>query len=155
MDTGTTFNILLPRVNETVSREASAESFESLQGVETVLVVEDEEAVRKLVRDALEVQGYVVLTASHGHDAIEQLHEYQGDVHALVTDVIMPGMSGRELAERVKSMHQGLQILYMSGYTADALDRVGLQGSSEHFIQKPFTPLGLVRKVRAILDQKV
>ncbi len=125
----------------------------SRHGVETILVTEDEDAVRTLVRFALEEQGYTVLTSSTGEDAIERLETYAGKVDLLLTDVIMPGMSGRELVDRARASCPGMRVLFMSGYTDDALDRHGLREHSDQFIQKPFTPLGLVRRVREVLDQ--
>ena len=150
---GATFVVLLPAADETAHNAVLAESNASLKGSETVLVVEDEEAVRTLVKFALEGQGYSVLTASAGVDALTLMQERKGQFDLLVTDMIMPGISGRELAEEARKVLPGLRVLYMSGYTDDALGRYNLQGTSEQFIQKPFTPLGLVRKVRASLDQ--
>ncbi len=150
---GTTFKILFPAADAAINESISTESHVSLQGRETVLVVEDEEAVRTLVRFTLEGQGYTVLTASTGMDALDLLRMHPGQVDLLVTDMIMPGISGRELAEEARKASHDLRVIYMSGYTDDALSRYGLQGSSDQFIQKPFTPLGLVRKVRSTLDQ--
>ncbi len=149
---GSTFKILLPAADEAVGESTASEINVSLKGRETVLVAEDEEAVRTLVRFALEGQGYTVLTASAGLDALDLLRTHTGQVDLLVTDMIMPGISGRELAEKARRARPNLRVIYMSGYTDDALVRYGLHGTSEQFIQKPFTPLGLVRKVRSILD---
>ena len=151
--TGATFRILLPAADEAANEAVATESHASLQGRETVLVVEDEEAVRTLVRFTLEEQGYHVLTASAGLDALDLIRLYPSQVDLLVTDMIMPGISGRELAEEARKARPGLRVVYMSGYTDDALSRYGLQGTSDQFIQKPFTPLGLVRKIRTVLDQ--
>lgn len=149
---GSTFYILLPAVTD-VSRDAALrEAAFAASGDETILVVEDEEAVRTLIRVALEGQGYTVLTASGGNEARDVLLAHSRQVDILLTDVIMPEISGRELAIMLRAVQPGLRVLYMSGYTDDALDRHGLQGSSDHFIQKPFTPLGLARTVREIID---
>jgi hypothetical protein len=152
----TTFTVLLPIAssdNDLAYSSSSEESRVATRGSETLLVVEDEEVVRTLVRVALEGQGYTVLTASEGKDALEVLRMHSGQVDLLITDVIMPGISGRELVEETRKTRPGLRVLYMSGYTDDALDRNGLQGTPDQFIQKPFTPLTLARKVRSILEQ--
>ena len=150
---GATFKILLPAADEAINEVAAVESHACLQGRETVLVVEDEEAVRTLVRLTLEEQGYNVLTASTGMDALDLIRNHPSQLDLLITDMIMPGISGRELAENARKERPGLRVMYMSGYTDDALGRYGLQGTSDQFVQKPFTPLGLVRKIRNILDQ--
>lgn len=149
---GTSFHILLPAVVDTTSGVRPKDASVVPRGDETVLVVEDEDAVRTLVQVALEGHGYSVIAASGGNQARELLLNYSGKVDLLVTDVIMPEISGRELALSLRASRPELRVLYMSGYTDDELDRHGLQGTTEQFIQKPFTPLGLARKVREILD---
>ncbi len=152
----TTFTVLLPLASDETSAlgaSSSADTFIDPRGSETMLVVEDEEAVRTIVRVALEGQGYKVLTAPSGKEALDVIQANRGQVDLLITDVIMPEISGRELVEAARKTRPELRVLYMSGYTDDALDRHGLQGTDDHFIQKPFTPLSLARKVRAILDQ--
>ncbi len=150
---GTSFHIMLPAVTEAPDESVAAETMVAPRGDETVLVAEDEDTVRTLVRVVLEAQGYHVLTASNGNDARSILQTYTGRVDLLITDVIMPETSGKELANLARTTVPDLPVLYMSGYTDDALDRHGLQGSADQFIQKPFTPLGLARIVREILDQ--
>ncbi len=150
---GTRFNILLPLANDSQEVIPTAESHSSLHGRENVLVVEDEDAVRTLIRYTLEDQGYTVLTASSGSEALDLINTLSITLDLLVTDMIMPGISGRDLADKARQLSPRLRVIYLSGYTDDALSRYGLQGSSDQFMQKPFTPLGLVRKVRSILDQ--
>ncbi len=149
---GTTFQILLPAVKVENREAPMRESAEVTRGTETVLVVEDEDAVRTLVQVALEAQGYRVLSASGGREARELLATNLTSVDLLVTDVIMPELSGPDLAVALRAEHPGLRVLYMSGYTDDALDRFGLHGTKDQFLQKPFSPLSLARKVREVLD---
>lgn len=151
---GATFKILLPAIKQTDIPNASRDNADVPRGDETILLVEDEDAVRTLVRVALKKQGFKVLSASCSKDALNLLDIESNDVHLLVTDVIMPGQSGRELADEIRKTYPTLRVLYMSGYTDDALDRHGMKGSSDQFIQKPFTPLGLIRKVRELLDER-
>lgn len=149
---GTTFCILLPMAEETMSKPASDESNAGLRGHETVVVVEDEGAVRTLVKITLESYGYQVILASNGREALELMRSNPDRIKILITDMIMPGMSGRDLAAEARELIPTLRIIYMSGYTDEALSRFGLQGTQEQFVQKPFTPLSLVRKVRTNLD---
>ncbi|HEY1186653.1 MAG TPA: PAS domain S-box protein, partial [Gemmata sp.] len=150
---GTTFTVLLPPATGAPAGAAPGVTRLAPRGSETVLLAEDEDAVRTLVRVALEGQGYTVLPASGGAEALDRLRAHPDPVHLLVTDVVMPQMSGRELAEAARAARPGLRVLYMSGYTDDALGRHGLEGTGDQFIQKPFTPLGLARRVRALLDR--
>ncbi len=149
---GTSFTILFPSADEALMEETSGESQASLRGGETVLVVEDEDAVRGLVRFSLEGQGYTVLTASSGLEALELIRSHHVKIDLMITDMIMPGINGRELTEEARKNSPDLRVIYMSGYTDDILHRYRLHGTSDQFIQKPFTPLGLIRKVRAMLD---
>ena len=150
---GTTFKIYLPRVEETTPTEAEPRptSLDLPSGAETVLLVEDEAAVRDLARQILELGGYTVLEAGHGDEAL-LLSEQQGPIHLLMTDVIMPGMSGPELAERLVKQHPEMKVLYVSGYTDEAIVHHGVLGAGLSFLQKPFTPDSLIRKVRQVLD---
>jgi CheY-like chemotaxis protein len=154
---GTSFKIYLPRLADRVMPEKSKSPSPSgeLGGHETVLVVEDEEIVRHSIRLILELKGYRVLEAEGGEEALRLCHDYIGEIDLMLTDVIMPGMSGRVLAERVAAVCPELPVLYMSGYTDDAIVRHGLLGDMLEFIQKPFTPDGLAVKVRSVLDAHV
>jgi PAS domain S-box-containing protein len=152
---GTTFKIYLPRVVEPVGdvHERRAES-ENPRGSETVVVVEDEEMVRKLTCEALRRYGYQVVEAANGGEALLACEKYQGPIPLMITDVVMPQMSGQELAVRLRQLHPEMQVLYMSGYTDDAVVRHGLLDESMSFIQKPFSPSVLAHKVRSVLDQQ-
>ena len=149
---GTTFKILLPRVEEVAASRASAPTPQILEGSETVLLVEDNEAVRGAARRALEAYGYRVLAAGTAEDVARQLNEVSGRVDLLVTDVVMPGISGRLLAEQLQTQHPHLKVLFVSGYTDDAVVQHGVLKSGTPFLQKPFTGPALVRKVREVLD---
>ncbi|MFO1065613.1 MAG: PAS domain S-box protein [Pirellulales bacterium] len=148
---GTTFIVYLPLAADAENEPATGEADDTPGGHEVILVVEDEDSVRRFVRAALEDAGYVVHAAGDGQEAQSILKQI-GHVNLLVTDVIMPRMSGRELAETLRTELAGLRVLYMSGYTDDALDRHGLQ-ATEQYIQKPFSHRQLTRRVREILDQ--
>jgi CheY-like chemotaxis protein len=122
-------------------------------GSETILVVEDDRAVRLLVREILEDAGYHVLDAPGGQEALRLAGEHGGPIHLLLADVIMPGMSGREVSDRMAAIRPGVPTLYMSGYTDDAIVRHGVAVRDVDFIQKPFTPEALARRVRTALDR--
>ncbi len=150
---GTTFKIYLPRHEEAPAiAEAGPESAPALRGAETVLVVEDELGVRKLVCAALLAYGYTVIEAKDGADALDLCAKHEGTIDLMVTDLVMPGMSGRQLAAQVASLSPNAKVLYMSGYTDDVAVRHGLIGASLAYLQKPFTPGALARKVREVLD---
>jgi PAS domain S-box-containing protein len=149
---GTTFRVLLPEAADRAADGGPAAVAAAGRGTETVLLVEDDDGVRELSRVALESQGYAVLAAAGGREALAALAGRPGGADLLVTDVVMPGMSGRELADAVRATAPGVRVLYVSGYTDDAIVRHGVREGADAFLQKPFTPLGLVRKVRAVLD---
>jgi PAS domain S-box-containing protein len=119
---------------------------------ETILLVEDAQRVRAVVREILEMNGYAVLEARHGAEAIEISGKHPGPIHVMVTDVVMPQMSGRELAQRLAPLRPEMRVLYMSGYTDDAIVRHGVLGAGMAFLSKPFTPDALAAKVREVLD---
>jgi PAS domain S-box-containing protein len=150
---GTTFRIYLPRVEdaaEPLSKERAAQA--ALGGSETVLLVEDEESVRQLVRETLEAKGYKVLEADQGDAALRIASTHQGAIDMLITDVVMPGMSGRELARQLSTSHPQTKVLYLSGYTEDAIVHQGVLDPDTAFLQKPFTLQALSRKVREVLS---
>jgi signal transduction histidine kinase/ActR/RegA family two-component response regulator len=150
---GTTFKIYLPRVEEEAEHQSGGERVERLRGTETILLVEDEAMVRKLTRSILEENGYRVLEAANGEEALRLCSQYQGPIHLMVTDVVMPLMNGRELAQRMLDSCREVRVLYMSGYTDDAIVHHGVLDPSTHFLEKPFTPDALARKVREVLEK--
>jgi signal transduction histidine kinase len=151
LDTGTTFKIYFPTVSRAVVKSASPPPDATLRGTETILLVEDEDAVRKLARTILHQYGYNVLEAQNGGDAFLLCEQYAATIHLLLTDMVMPRMSGRQLAERLLPLRPGMKVLYMSGYTDDLFVRRGALDSSLAFLQKPITPERLTRKVRETL----
>jgi PAS domain S-box-containing protein len=152
---GATFTVILPSQPAPRRRGASGASLRVMpRGTETVLVVEDEDAVRRIVKIALESAGYRIIEARSGSEALEAVRQHAGTIHLVVTDVVMPEMSGRELAERIVKTYPAVKILYMSGYTDDAVMRHGIVESGVFFLQKPFSPLALARKVREVLDEE-
>jgi CheY-like chemotaxis protein len=151
---GTTFKIYLPRVEELSTVEVpSTTTLEQLQGVETVLLVEDEAAVRALTARMLREQGYTVLEAPDGEEAL-QLARANSEVtiHLLLTDVVMPRMSGIALAEQLKALFPTIKVLFVSGYTDNAIVHHGWLDPGIAFLHKPFSPAALARKVRDVLD---
>jgi CheY-like chemotaxis protein len=122
------------------------------RGRETVLLVEDEGAVRALGRQALQGSGYTVLEATHGGEALRLCERHRGRIDLLVTDVVMPEVGGRQLAARLAALRPDMRVLFVSGYGEEAVLRPGTPGAGAPFLQKPFTPLDLARKVRAVLD---
>jgi two-component system cell cycle sensor histidine kinase/response regulator CckA len=150
---GTTFKIYLPRIDGVKEMdEARGTPTELPQGRETVLLTEDEEQVRQMIRIILEMNGYHVLEASGGEEALAIYKQHAGQIDLIMTDVVMPQMSGRELAQSLEILHPNIKVLYMSGYTDDAIVRHGLLDQEIAFLQKPFTPDALMRKVREVLD---
>jgi len=151
---GTTFKIYLPRIDDEVGvigRDRSAESSSLPRGSEVVLLVEDEVGVRELAREYLEMSGYTVIVAPDGNTALELAAMHAGPIHLLMTDMVMPGIGGRELAERVLSVRPDIKILYMSGYTDQAVVHQGILGTDAPLLQKPFTLATLTTKLREIL----
>jgi signal transduction histidine kinase/CheY-like chemotaxis protein len=150
---GTVFRIYLPRLDAAaVTVDRSVRPAAAAGGTETILLVEDEEGVRELARDILRASGYTVLEARNGAEALLLCERHQGPLDMLLTDVVMPRMSGRELAERLAPLRPELSVLYMSGYTDDAVIRHGVLAAGTAFLQKPFTPAALVQRVRETLD---
>jgi two-component system cell cycle sensor histidine kinase/response regulator CckA len=151
---GTTFKIYLPRSEEFCEIGEISGTKPLSQGTETVLLVEDEDQVRTILTQILENQGYHVLSVSHGEEALA-ISQQPGDIALVITDVVMPQMSGRELAERVVEARPSLRVLFMSGYTDDAIVRHGLLDEKVNFIQKPFDSATMARKVIEVLDSHV
>jgi CheY-like chemotaxis protein len=150
---GTTFRIYLPRVGgEERPEPAPPPVAEAPGGTETILMVEDAEALGLMVGELLGNAGYVVLPAPGPRVALEIAGSHAGTIHLLLTDVVMPGMSGREVAERVSAARPDVRVLYMSGYTDEAIGHHGVVDPGIHFIQKPFTGAGLLKKIREVLD---
>ena len=151
---GTTFKIYLSRINEEASPSPNTEDIDHLpSGTETVLLVEDESAVRKLAAHVLREQGYTVLEASNGIEALRIVQEYSGqEIHLLLTDVVMPLMGGKELAEQLRARFPTIKMLFASGYSDEAIVGHGVLSSSIAFTQKPFSPVGLANDVREVLD---
>jgi two-component system cell cycle sensor histidine kinase/response regulator CckA len=153
---GTTFKIYLPCVDSPTEefKVSSAETKAQL-GTETVLLVEDEEMVREMTREILQESGYRVIEAKHGHEALLVAEQYNGPIHLMLSDVVMPQMSGRELAEQLSPLRREMKVLYMSGYTDDAIVHHGVLDEGMAFIEKPFTPNALARKLREVLNEPV
>jgi len=155
---GTTFKIYLPRIadeTDSAGRDRSVVAAALPRGSEVVLLVEDEAGVRELAREYLEMSGYTVIVAPDGHTAIELAAMHSGTIHLLMTDMVMPGIGGRELAERVLAVRPEIKILYMSGYTDQAVVQQGILGTDAPLLQKPFTLATLTMKLREILAPEV
>ena len=149
---GTTFKVYLPRVRETAETVAAPAAGGGRGGSETILLAEDNEMVRTLTCEILKRQGYTVVEARHGADALDIARRYHGPIHLLLTDVVMPEMSGPELVSRLGPIRPQMKIVYMSGYTADAIDHQGMLDEGIEFLPKPVGVDTLVRKIREVLD---
>jgi len=151
---GTTFKVYLPRVDQPVgpAGKAVASLAAAPKGTETVLLVEDEEAVRRLTHAVLRRNGYEVLTAGDGEEALRTLQQHQGTIHLLLTDVVLPRMGGREIALQVSRLRPEIKVLFTSGYSGRAFAENGTLEPGMAFLPKPFTPEELLRKVREILE---
>jgi len=150
---GSTFKIYLPKAKGDVEEEEKERtSVSELGGSETVLIVEDDDSLRKLAQRTLQQHGYRVLEAENGEDALRISKEHEGPIDLLITDVVMPKMGGKEVAERLQPLYPQMKVIYMSGYTDDAIVQHGVLGPGLNFLEKPFTPEGLARKVREILN---
>jgi CheY-like chemotaxis protein len=149
---GTTFKIYLPRSEDPLDVAAPAPAPAPRAGSETVLLVEDEPEVRRLVEKLLRMQGYAVLSCAGPADAIAAARNASTKLDLLLTDVILPGMNGRELARVLSDARPGLKVLYMSGYTDAAITQQGILDPGTAFLSKPFAPDALARKVREALD---
>ena len=149
---GTTFKVYLPRVDAPAERRATPPPAPSLTGTETILLTEDDTILRPLAKALLEKLGYTVLEAGDTDEALAAAKKHAGPIHLLIADVVLPGPSGRELARRLAASRPDTRVLYVSGYTDDAIVHHGMLEPGLNFLQKPFTPAVLARKVRAVLD---
>ena len=150
---GTVFKLYLPSVDaEDQPNERDDENAASLQGTETVLLVEDAEGVRALLQDVLTLYGPPVLVARDGEEGDRLADDHAGPIDLVITDIVMPRMGGRELVERVLAVRPKIRALYLSGYTDEAVMRHGVLQAGSAFLQKPFTARQLMTKVRQILD---
>jgi two-component system cell cycle sensor histidine kinase/response regulator CckA len=150
---GTSFKVFLPRVDEAVGVSGTEGTGPiATRGSETMLLAEDEPALRAMAREALQNEGYTVLEASNGVEALAAAAAHRGPLHLLITDVVMPQMGGGELAQRLQAERPGIKVLFMSGYTDDAVIRQGVSEATSTFLQKPFTIAAFARKVRETLD---
>jgi CheY-like chemotaxis protein len=153
LDHGTTFKVYFPELATAQPKtDLVAVELAPAGGSETILLVEDEDVVRGLAQKILEQSGYKVMAASRGTDAIRLCLQGTESIDLLLTDVVMPETSGKEVADRVTELLPGLRVLFMSGYTDEAIVHHGVLDSNVEFIQKPFTPAALVRRVREVLD---
>lgn len=155
---GTSFKVYLPRIEDEQTargRDGKSEARELPRGSETVLLVEDEKGVRELAREYLELTGYTVIAAEDGHTALELAAMHVGPIQLLMTDVVMPGISGRELAGRVKAIRPEIKVLFMSGYTDQAVVHHGILDNDAALLQKPFTMAALAAKLREILSTEM
>ena len=150
---GTTFKIYLPQAEGTVDRQPrDGQRAGIARGSETLLLVEDQKELRELVREMLEMNGYTVVAAGDGLEALEICQRHEGRIDLMLSDVVMPQMGGRELAQRLATLRPEMKVLYMSGYTSNAIVHHGILDPGTVLLQKPFTPDGLARKVREVLD---
>jgi CheY-like chemotaxis protein len=157
MGKGTTFKVYLPEVEDSLHPAPTAEAPDSTSGKghETILLVEDEPAVRELTRMVLSERGYSVIEAQNAEDAVRLARKHGAEIHLLLTDVVMPGMSGHDLAKRLTAQHPNLRVLYMSGYTYNIFAENETLEDGLSFLQKPFSPKTLAQRVRAALDRPV
>ncbi|WP_439630913.1 response regulator [Gemmata sp.] len=149
---GTTFRVYLPVVAEPEPHPAGAAAGPAAPGRETILIVEDEEAVRRMTKMFLSKNGYTVLEAANGTEALAVAGGHRGPIHLLLTDLVMPNLSGREVAERLAAVRTGLRVLFMSGYTEDVAAQQGAESAAD-FLPKPFSRASLTTKVREVLDR--
>ena len=152
---GTMFKVYLPRIDDTtaISIENPAQEAAALRGSETILLVEDEDIVRGLTRKILMQAGYHVLDAKGGEEAIRVCSAHAGQIDLLLTDVVMPEISGKEVADRLLELRPALRVVFMSGYTDEAIVQHGVLDANVEFIQKPFTWIALTKKVRDVLNR--
>lgn len=150
---GTTFKVYLPIVaGDRKLEEKERISITEHNGSETVLILENNNRLRNLTRKILQERGYMVLEAQDGEEALKVCEEHEGLIHLLLTDVVMPQMSGKEVAKRLQSLRPETKVIYMSGYLDDSIARHGVLAQDVNFVQKPFSPKDLFLIVREVLD---
>jgi CheY-like chemotaxis protein len=150
---GTRFTTYLPTVEEVPETPVPEVAVRDLpRGSETILLVEDEDAVRDLIREVLQQVGYTVLSARHGGEALVLVDQRPEEIHLLLTDVVMPGLGGRQLADRLVAARPTIKVMFMSGYTDEAVERHGVLKPGAVFLRKPLTPDALLRTVREVLN---
>jgi CheY-like chemotaxis protein len=149
---GTTFKIFLPRIDEEAQHARKEGPGPLLRGTETVLLVEDEASLREMLREVLDANGYSVLVARDGAEALQIAAAHAAPIQLMVTDVIMPGMTGPKIVDLVAQTRPEVKVLYISGYSDEAVTRHGLIGPRRAFLSKPFAPEALLRRVRESLD---
>ena len=153
MGIGTTFRIYLPRVDEKAESGVNLDDRSDLsRGSETILIAEDEDSVRTLIEEILQTHGYNVLSAANGSEATLMSERHKGPIHLLVTDIIMPQMSGPELARHMTIQRPGMKVLFLSGYANDSILEQNSIVSGGSFLQKPFSPETLTLKIREIIE---
>ncbi len=152
---GTTFKVYLPLADAEQDEAAAAPTTARPRASETVLLIEDAEPLREMVQEILEADGYRVMAAEHAERALDVASSHAGPIALVITDVVMPGMSGPAVAERLQVLRPETRVLFMSGYTDEAIGQQGVLDRETHFIQKPFSAEALLRKVREVLDQRV
>src|SRR5690606_28033341 len=148
-----TFRLYLPRARVVSADAAHIRPREDLRGRDTIPVAEDDDQVRALAARALSQFGYRVIEVANGPQALHAFERVRAEVDLLLTDVIMPEMNGIELAEQLRPRRPDMKVLYMSGYTANAMEHLGLAAADNPLLQKPFTPEALARRIREVLDQ--
>jgi len=153
LNQGTLFKVYLPRVDESVQPAKKNEPEAVVrESCETILLAEDSVSLREMAREYLESVGYVVLEAASGREALQKAKEFDGPIHLLLTDIVMPEMSGPELARHMTELRPEIKIIFTSGYTNDAIARQGVLDPAVAFIQKPYRPKALARKIQEVLD---
>ncbi len=152
---GTTFTIYLPRVEEVAAPDEPAKvNYDELRGSETILLVEDSNDLRRMTRTFLQMQGYTVIEATNGDDAVEAIQQYKAPIHLMLTDVVMPGIGGPELAKRAATLRPDMKVLYASGYAGDLLELYGVSASDIPLLEKPFNFDSLAQKMRELLGRE-
>jgi two-component system, cell cycle sensor histidine kinase and response regulator CckA len=149
---GTSVKVYLPRIDQAATLDDPSKKKKATRGSETILLVEDDEMVRTLVRETLLREGYKILDAPGPLEAKKMSEQFKAQIQLMITDVVMPKISGRDLAEQLSKRRPDMKVLYMSGYTDNAVLNSGILEKEVAFIQKPFTPLALTEKVREVLE---